>query len=226
VYDVKPYPSRPNREPDDVPTVELIKSRGNPDRPEQGEPSSIPIGISKMLNRTFLLRAETDGSRQRAQITAVVEEFEGQLDSNPKRVKFKAKIGGNNFKELIEYNDLMEIIEEQKQFDDGTWRFRKILAHRATRTKKEKCNVLIEWESGERTWEPIKNIYTGNKYIAEYAQDHELIDKWEGPRMKIRAAAKNSKTLLRMIKQAKLKSFRTAPVYKNGHKVPLIINKL
>ena len=38
--------------------------------------------------------------------------------------------------------------------------------------------------------------------------------------MKIKAAAKNSKTLLRMIKQAKLKSFRTTPVYKNGHKVP------
>ena len=38
--------------------------------------------------------------------------------------------------------------------------------------------------------------------------------------MKIRAAAKNSKTLLRIVKQAKLKSFRTAPVYKNGHKVP------
>ena len=38
--------------------------------------------------------------------------------------------------------------------------------------------------------------------------------------MKIRASAKNSKMLLRMIKQAKLKSFRTTPVYKNGHKVP------
>ena len=40
-----------------------------------------------------------------------------KLDSNPKRVKFKAKIGGSNFKELIEYNDLMELIEEQKEFD-------------------------------------------------------------------------------------------------------------
>ena len=70
-----------------------------------------------MLNRTFLLRADPDGSRRRLQITAVVEEFEGQLDSNPQRVKFKARIGGNNFEELIEYNDLMELIEEQKQFD-------------------------------------------------------------------------------------------------------------
>ena len=46
-------------EPDDVPT-ELIKSGGNPER---GEPSPIPIGIKKMLNRTFLLQDETDGSR-------------------------------------------------------------------------------------------------------------------------------------------------------------------
>ena len=80
---------------------------------------------------------------------------------------------------------------------------------------------LIEWESGERSWEPIKNIYTGDKYmLAEYTRDHGLTDKRESSRMKIRAAAKNSKRLLRMIKQAKLKSFRTAPVYKNGHKVP------
>ena len=219
VYDVKPYPSRPNGEPDDVPTEELIKSRGDTER---GEPSSIPIGISKMLNRTFLLRADPDGTRRRAQITEVVEEFEGELDSDPKRVKFKAKIGDNNFEELIEYNDLMELIEEQKQFDNGTWRMRKILGHRKPRTKKDKWNVLIEWESGERTWEPIKNIYTEDKYmLAEYARDHDLLDKWDGLyKMKIKAAAKNSKTLLRMVRQAKLKSFRTAPVYKNGHKVP------
>ena len=71
------FPSRPNGEPDDVPVGELVKSRGNP---EQGEPSPIPIGIENMLNRTFLLREETDGSRHRTQITAVVEEFNGQLD--------------------------------------------------------------------------------------------------------------------------------------------------
>jgi len=108
-YGVEPYQSRPSGEPDDVPT-ELVKSRGNP---EQGGPSPI-LGIEKMLNRTFLLRDETDGSRRRAQITVVVEEFLGQLDSDPQRVKFKAKIGGSNFEELIEYNDLMELIEEQK----------------------------------------------------------------------------------------------------------------
>jgi len=80
-------------------------------------------------------------------------------------------------------------------------RFRKILNHCAPRTKKEKWKVLIEWESGERSWEPVNSIYAGDKYmLAEVARDHGLLDKWESPRMKIRAAAKNSKMLLRMIK--------------------------
>ena len=73
----------------------------------------------------------------------MVEEFEGQLDSNPRRVKFKAKIGGgSNFEELIEYNDL-ELIEEQKEFDSSTWRFRKILDHRAPRTVNAESTLQI-----------------------------------------------------------------------------------
>ena len=52
---------------------------------------------------------------------------------------------------------------------------------------------LIEWESGERSWEPIKNIYTGDKYmLAEYARDHDLLDKWESSKMKIRAALQDA----------------------------------
>ena len=68
------------------------------------------------------------------------------------------------------------MIEEQKPNDDGTWRFRKILAHREPKNKKDTWKVLIEWESGECSWEPIKNIFTGDKYIlAEYARDHNTI---------------------------------------------------
>ena len=52
----------------------------------------------------------------------MVDEFEGQFDTNPEGVQLKAKIGGNKFEVLIQYNDLMELIGEQKQLDDGTWR--------------------------------------------------------------------------------------------------------
>ena len=71
----------------------------------------------------------------------------------------------------------MELIEEQKEYDVGTWRFRKILNLSCTRTKKEKWKVLIEWESGERSWEPVNSIYAGDKYmLAEYARDHGILD--------------------------------------------------
>jgi len=62
-------------------------------------------------------------------------------------------------------------------------RFRKILNHCAPRTKKEKWKVLT-----------VNSIYAGDKYmLAEYARDHGLLDKWESPRMKIRAAAKTAR---------------------------------
>jgi len=126
IYNIKPFqPLHANGENDDVPVGELVKSH-------EGDPSSIPIGIDNMINHSFLLPPNEDGSRQRALITGVVEEFQGQLDSNPDRVHYKARIGENKFEELIEYNDLMEMIEEQKPNDDGLLRSmrEKILAAR------------------------------------------------------------------------------------------------
>ena len=60
-----------------MPVGELIKTHGSR---ETGKPRAIPVGIENMLNRSFLLQPEEDGTRRRAQITEVVEEFEGQLD--------------------------------------------------------------------------------------------------------------------------------------------------
>ena len=84
-----------NGENDDVPVGELVKSR-------EGNPKPIPIGIDNMINRSFLLPPNEDGSRQRALITGVVEDFQGQLDSNPDRVRYKARIGESKFEELIQ----------------------------------------------------------------------------------------------------------------------------
>jgi len=40
--------------------------------------------------------------------------------------------------------------------------------------------VLIEWESGERTWEPIREIFRVDKYfLADYTREHNLGDMWD-----------------------------------------------
>jgi hypothetical protein len=64
-------------------------------------------------------------------------------------------------------------------------------------------NVLVEWETGETTYEPLDMIASDDPVTcAEYAMKHNLLDTsgWK----RFRRYAKNEKKLNRMINQAKL----------------------
>jgi len=81
--------------------------------------------------------------------------------------------------------------------------------------------VLIEWESGERTWEPISKIYRSTPLeLADYAMQHDLINKWECKSIKIKELAEKSKRMLRLIHHTKLTSHAATPVYIYGVHVP------
>jgi hypothetical protein len=63
--------------------------------------------------------------------------------------------------------------------------------------------VLVEWESGETTYEPLDLIASDDPVMcAEYAKQHDLLDTagWK----RFRRYAKSEKKLSRMINQAKL----------------------
>ena len=80
-------------------------------------------------------------------------------------------------------------------------------------------NVMLEWENGEVTPEPLSIIGKDDPATcAQHADEQGLLDLpgWK----QFRRLAKNRKKLLRMVNQAKLKSFRTAPRYKYGYEVP------
>ncbi len=49
---------------------------------------------------------------------------------------------------------MCDFIEEQVENEDGTWKFRSIAGHTPP-TERGPHKVLIEWESGEKTFEPI-----------------------------------------------------------------------
>ena len=100
-----------------------------------------------LIGRSFLMDPEADGTISRAKIVSFVEEFQGQVEWNPEHMKFKCQVG-SRYEEFIAYNDMCNFIEDQIQNEDGTWNFRKILSHRRTKSRHE---VLIDWESGERT---------------------------------------------------------------------------
>ena len=176
------------------------------------------LKASDLVGRTYLKPVEENGERYRAKIVGYIEEFEGDLQRNPERVRFKTEVGDAAFEEIVQYNEVCDFIEEQLEDDDGTWRFREIINHRVTKGKKE---VLIVWESGERTWEPASEIFRCDKYeLAKYCKEADILDEWSTTRMNLKKLAKREKNLLRVIKQAKLRSHRTAIVYSFGFQVP------
>ena len=87
-------------------------------------------------------------------------------------------------------------------------------------------SLLIEWETGERTWEPLttpdkQGVFdTDPVTVAIYANQNGLIGQkgWSFPLL--RKYAKTPKRLLRLANQAKLHSFRTAPKFMFGIQVP------
>ncbi|KAL7455007.1 hypothetical protein ACHAWC_006593 [Mediolabrus comicus] len=173
---------------------------------------------SDLIGRTYLRPIEEDGTRQRAKILECIEEYNGQLEREPERVKFRVKVGDTTFEEMVEYNDLCDFIEEQAELDNGTWRFREIIGHRIKGRQKQ---VLIVWESGERSWTPASFVWQGDKYVlAKYCKENGLLDSWSTSKMNLKKTARREKNLLRMCRQAKLHSYKNAVVYQYGVKVP------
>jgi hypothetical protein len=110
--------------------------------------------------------------------------------------------------------------------DDNTvWKFKRIAAHQGPLTPKDDgwngstYNVMIEWENGEITSEPLSIIAADDPVsCALYARDNNLLDNDGWKRFK--GIAKRQQKLTRMVNQAKLRSYRTAPKYKYGYEIP------
>lgn len=85
--------------------------------------------------------------------------------------------------------------------------------------KGSKYNVMLEWENAEITAEPLSVIGKDDPVTcALYARDNDLLelDGWK----RFKPIAKRQKKLLRMVNQAKLRSFRESTRYKYGFEVP------
>jgi hypothetical protein len=79
--------------------------------------------------------------------------------------------------------------------------------------------VMVEWETGEITTEPLNIIAADDPVTcALYARDNNLLE--EAGWLRFKSIAKRQTKLLRMVNQAKLRSYRTAPKYQYGYEVP------
>ena len=184
----------------------------------------------EMIGRTFLMAPQEDGTRVRAKIVQRIEEHKKGLENEPELIKFKCLVN-NDYEEVVAYNDIVDYIEQDQTWD-GMWKYRGILRHEGPlkpshpRYKGSRYNLLMEWEQGETTWEPLTRVDKTGVYdtdpvtVAIYAREHGLLDTpgWKLPGMK--KLAKTQKRILRRANQAKLHSFRTKPIFMYGFQVP------
>ena len=143
-------------------------------------------------------------------------------------IKFKLKISKDQAEEIMSYNQLMDYIQkgtDAEEDPDSLFKFRDIVAHQGPlestdpNQKGSKYNVMVEWESGEVTYESLTLISKDDPITcAVYAKKHDLLDTTGWKHLK--RYAKTSKRLIRAVKQSRIRQVRASARYQHGFQVP------
>ena len=161
------------------------------------------IDIPNLLGRSFLLPPEDNGERHMAKIIDIDDHGPPLED-----MKFKLKIN-----------------TDAEEDPDSLFKFRGIVAHQGPLEsidpdqKGSKYNVMVKWESGEVTYEPLALISKDDPIpCAVYAKKHDLLDTTGWKHLK--RYAKTSNKLIRAVKQSRIRQVRASARYQHGFQVP------
>ena len=139
-------------------------------------------------------------------------------------MRFKCSINNDQYEDILAYNDIVHHLYLDKE-SDNLWKLKDITAHEGPLRQTDKnykgsrYNVMIRWENDEVTSEPLDQFAKDDPVsCAQYALDNDLLstEGWN----RFRHIAKNQKKLKRMVRQAKLRSYKTSPKYMFGFQIP------
>ena len=202
------------------------------------DPTRMPtIHPDDLIGRTFLKDPTEDGERFRARVIRKIIDNPDLEDPNFENIKFILNVDGAKADEIVSYNEVLDHINKIKlkdELDDSEgakiWRFRQITGHSGPLSKRDKnykgspWNVLVEWETGETTYEPLHIIAQDEPITcAVYAKNNGFLDTPGWKRFK--HMAKRDKRMLREINQSRLRQVRRSVKYKFGFQVPTEYNE-
>jgi hypothetical protein len=146
---------------------------------------SVVICANELEGHTFLMDPREDGQHHHACIIYFIQDHEHDLKLSDDHHKFRISINDDEYEEIIMYNILMHFIEKNKENDDIVWRFKHIIGHQGPlictdpNYKGSKYNVLMGWENGEITKEPLAIIAADDPvtYLCHLFKEKGLLDK-------------------------------------------------
>jgi hypothetical protein len=180
----------------------------------------------ELLGLTFI-RDMDDGSKYRAKVARKIVDNDA---ANHQKIKFLVEMSDGKLEEIIAYNELSDVIERQHEAelhspDSASWAFKEITEHQGPLTPSDRrykgssYNVLVHWEDGSETFEPLSVMAKEDPITcAKYAKDNDLLDKpgWKS----LQRIASRTLKFSRMCLQAKLQTERRGPTYKFGILLP------
>jgi hypothetical protein len=117
---------------------------------------------------------QPDGQKARGKIVQLIEDHESSLEDNPTRIQFRVSVNNNKAEEIITYNKMLEYSTRDEE-SDIMWKFQRIIYHEVQGSK---ITLLIEWENGEITKEPLSIIAVDDPVTcAIYARENGLLDQ-------------------------------------------------
>jgi hypothetical protein len=173
---------------EDENTVPIIHSRKYDDTIQNADQPTTPsadhsptaplIDGEDLIGRTFLLDKREDGQRFQARIIKLIDDHSSTIHDNKKRMEFLLSVNYYENEDIITYNQLWEYLRK-----DVVWKFQHITSHQGPLApnnpdfNRSKYNVVIEWENGEVTSEPLHVIAKVNPVTcAIYAKENDLLD--------------------------------------------------
>jgi hypothetical protein len=128
-----------------------------------------PYSPEDLIGKAFIREDMANGDLVRAEI---IWQLKTQHNETGKRLQFLVETkDGEDCKteHIMDYTEICDLVEAQMEavdcgLDEGVWTFKSILAHQGPLTVKDPrykgsaWNILIDWDAGEPTWEPLNLI--------------------------------------------------------------------
>ena len=134
------------------------------------------IYVDSLLGRTFISEPDEDYGQARARVVGVETMGQKTPDGRDQLFKFRCKVGDKEFEKLMTYNRMLEWCD--KDLHDGDmYKLIGLCGHRRHPTKKGQWQLLVEWETGEKTWNDFNTTWEGDPVtVALYARKHNMLN--------------------------------------------------
>jgi hypothetical protein len=115
---------------------EVVKSRNDFSQPRNMDESKPATTTSPspvfnpqdLIGRSFLMDKQSDGQKARATIIQLLEDHaESSLEDIPTRIKIKVSLNKDQQEDIITYNEILEYITKDEEYDI-TWNFCRIIS--------------------------------------------------------------------------------------------------